>query len=224
MILRIDKDSRWTVAIVWLGCAAVVSLLFIFVANPWICWPVTALMLWTAGWQTLFHRVPERFSDGSDTLVSAVADGKVVVLEKAFEPEYLRSECLQISVYMDFWDVHANFWPLDGKVSHYEYHPGKHLLAFKPKASLENEHTCTAIRNAAGQEVLFKQLAGGFARRIVCYSREGMEVKAGEQCGIIRFGSRIDYFLPLDAKPLVRLGQTVRACETLIAELANTSK
>ena len=120
---------------------------------------------------------------------------------------------------MDFFDVHANFWPVTGEITYYRYYPGKHLLAFRPKASEDNEHTCTCIRNSDGKEVFFKQIAGTFARRIVSYSTIGGLTVAGEQCGIIKFGSRIDIYLPLDAKIAVKPGQQVRACETVIAEI-----
>ena len=170
-------------------------------------------------WQTMFFRVPQRERAGSEHIVTAVADGRIVINEKVYEPEFLKRECIQVSIYMDFFDVHANFWPVDGVVTYYKYHPGKHFLAFKPKASEENEHTCTCIRTPGGKDVFFKQLAGGFARRIVCYAREGLDVTAGEQCGIIKFGSRIDIYLPLDAEILVEKGQYVRACETIIARL-----
>ena len=119
---------------------------------------------------------------------------------------------------MDFFNVHVNFWPISGEVTYYKYHPGKYLLAFLPKASELNEHTSVGIRNKHG-EVFFKQLAGTFARRIVCYAKPGSyEVKA-QQCGIIKFGSRIDMYLPLDAEIKVKLGECVKACETVIAEL-----
>jgi phosphatidylserine decarboxylase len=120
---------------------------------------------------------------------------------------------------MNFFDVHANFWPVTGEVTYYKYHPGKHLLAFKPKASEENEHTSVCIRTKSGSEVLFKQHAGTFARRIVNYAKPGMKVKAGEQCGIIKFGSRLDIFLPADAEVKVRIGDLTTACETVIAQL-----
>ena len=170
-------------------------------------------MLW-------FHRVPRRkIPEGDGRLVTSVADGKVVIVEKTFESEYLRRECIQISVYMDFFDVHSNFWPMTGKVSYYKYHPGRYFLAFQPKASEKNEHSSTVLTNEHGG-ILFKQIAGTFARRIVCYSREGEEVRRGEQCGIIKFGSRIDIFLPLSADVKVKVGDRTRACETVLAELA----
>lgn len=217
--MHVDKNSYGTLALVYIGCAAVIFILFKFIHIWWVALLLALVFVWFAGWQTAFHLVPNRERIGSDTLVTSVSDGKIVIIDKVFEDEYFKSECMQVSIYMDFWDVHANFWPITGEVTYTKYHPGKHLLAFKPKASLENEHHCTCIRNANGREVFFKQLAGGFARRIVCYAKEGMNVESGRQCGIIKFGSRVDFFLPLDADIQVSLGQEVRACETVIAKI-----
>jgi len=217
--MKVDKNSYGTILLVYLVCAVLIWVLLRFVDIWWISAPLIAGLVWVSCWQTMFHMVPDREKKGSDSLVSAVSDGVVVIIEKVFESEWLKKEAMQISVYMDFWDVHANFWPISGEVSYTKYHPGKHILAFKPKASEENEHHCTSIRNGEGREVFFKQIAGGFARRIVCYAKEGMPVEAGNQCGIIKFGSRIDYFLPLDAEILVKLGDEVHASESLIARL-----
>ena len=217
--MKLDKDTYGTVVLIYVLCAAGIFLLLRFVPNGWISIPLSLILLWVSAWQTYFHMVPDRKPIGDDHLVTAVSDGKVVRIERVFEPSYLKRESILISVYMDFWDLHANFWPVSGEVSFTEYYPGKHLLAFKPKASEENEHCCTAIRTPAGQEVLFKQLAGGFARRIVCYAQQGMPVRAGEQCGIIKFGSRIDYYLPADAKVLVKTGDLVKAVSSRIAEI-----
>ena len=217
--MRLDKNTYGTVLLVYALSVVLAILLFRFVQTAWLVWPLVALLLCFCLWQTYFHMVPDRKRAGSSSLVSSVADGKVVRIGKAFETCYLCRECQVVSVYMDFWDMHANFWPVTGSVSYTMYHPGEHFLAFKPKASEENEHTCTCIRTPGGKDVFFKQLAGGFARRIVCYAREGLDVTAGEQCGIIKFGSRIDIYLPLDAEILVEKGQYVRACETIIARL-----
>ncbi len=217
--MKIDRDSIGSLVLVYLIGAALIFVLLFFVRTPWIAWPLTALVLWFCIWQTAFFRVPERERTGTPRSVTSVADGKVVIVDKVFEPEHLKTECIQISVYMNFFDVHANFWPSDGEVTYYKYYPGKHLLAFAPKASEENEHTSVGLRLPGGDRILFKQLAGGFARRIVCYAREGMPVVAGAQCGIIKFGSRIDMYVPLGADVKVKVGDTVRACETVLAEL-----
>lgn len=182
-MMRIDKNSRGTIAMVVLGSAAVGFVFVRYVRTPWIVWPMIAALLWLCAWQIAFFRVPRRRRNGSGRKVSSVADGVVVILEKAFEPEYLKRECIQLSVYMNFFDVHANFWPLDGKVSYYKYIPGKHWLAFEEKASLNNEHTCVCITTDDGHEVLFKQIAGGFARRIVCYAGETDRSRAGSSAG-----------------------------------------
>lgn len=216
--MHIDKNSYGTIAVVYLICAAI-AVVSIYCCSPWFHIPACLLMLAVCVWQTLFFRVPERYAAGSDKYVSSVADGKVVIIEKKFENEWLKRECIQISVYMDFFDVHANFWPVSGEITYYKYHPGKHFLAFLPKASEENEHACTCIRTDDGKDVFFKQLAGTFARRIVCYSKVGDRVKAGDQCGIIKFGSRIDIFIPLDSNVKVSIGDFPRACETILAEL-----
>lgn len=217
--MKLDKNTYGTVVLIYVLSAVGIVLLLCFVPQWWIKWPLTLFLLWLSAWQTYFHMVPDRKPAGSEHLVSSVSDGKVIRIERVFEPRILKAETLMLSVYMDFWDLHANFWPVTGEVSYAEYVPGKHLLAFHPKASEENEHSCTVIRTPEGKEVLFKQLAGGFARRIVCYAQEGMPVKAGHQCGIIKFGSRIDYYLPADARVRVKVGELVKAVDTILAEI-----
>ncbi len=217
--IKIDKDSHGTIALMWLISAALAFCDLYFIHNPWVSMPVLALILAFSFFVFWFHRVPDReLPEGDEGLVTSVADGKVVIVDRVYEKEFFKGDCIQVSVYMDFWDVHTNFWPMAGKISYYRYHPGRYLLAFLPKASEKNEHSSTAITNSRGT-VFFKQIAGTFARRIVCYSREGDEVGRGSQCGIIKFGSRIDLFLPLDAEIKVKEGDFTRACETVIAQL-----
>ena len=219
MTMRIDHNSFGTVAGAWLAGGLAIIIFRLLLHNPWAFGILTGLILVFCIWQTVFFRVPEREPAGSERVVTAVADGKIVIKERVFEPLFLGRECIQVSIYMNFFDVHANFWPVDGVVTDYRYYPGEHFLAFKPKASEENEHACTVIRTDSGKDLLFKQLAGTFARRIVCYSKPGLHTKAGEQCGIIKFGSRIDMFFPPDAEIKVEIGDRVRACESVIALL-----
>ena len=217
--MHFDHNSYGSIALAYIiGAVAIIVFRLLF-RNPWVFWPLVVLVLAVLVWQTLFFRVPDRQSPGSESVVTAVADGRIVINEKVFEPEFLKRDCIQVSIYMDFFDVHANFWPVNGVVTYYKYHPGEHFLAFKPKASEENEHACTAIRTDGGKDIMFKQLAGTFARRIVCYSEPGMRTRAGEQCGIIKFGSRIDMFFPTEADIKVKVGDNVRACESVIALL-----
>lgn len=214
----IDRDSQLEVLIVWIAALILIAALRL-VDSKWISTILSTLVIVLTLFITYFFRVPTRECPGDDDIVTAVADGKIVIVEKAYEPEFLKKECMQVSIYMDFFDVHANFWPVDGEVNYYKYHPGKHLLAFLPKSSLDNEHSSSCIITEDGNEVFFKQIAGGFARRIVCYSEPGLKTEAGQQCGIIKFGSRIDLYLPLDAEIMVEIGDKVRACETVIAKL-----
>lgn len=189
-----------------------------FIPWPFISYPLCTIPMFFMGFVLFFFRVPSRVRVGADNQVTSVADGKIVVIDKVVENEYIKGECLQVSVYMDFFNVHVNYWPIDGNVTYYKYHPGKYMLAFLPKASELNEHTSVAVRSTYG-DVFFKQIAGTFARRIVCHANPGADVVKSDECGIIKFGSRIDMYLPLDAVIKVKLGDTVRGSETVIAEL-----
>ena len=221
--MKIHKDGWWTIIGIWALCIALICVSLVFIDNRFISYPLTAIFLFFIGFVLFFFRVPERGSVEGENTVTSVADGEVVIVEKVFEKEYLKRECLQVSVYMDFFNVHVNFWPISGEVTYYRYHPGEYFLAFLPKASELNEHTSVCVRNGYG-EVFFKQLAGTFCRRIECYAVPGKAMNRGEQCGIIKFGSRIDMYLPLDADIKVSLGEEVRACETVIAELKRPGK
>ena len=218
--IKIDSDSYGTILTSWCICALLIFLTAYFIKNLWVSVPIAAALVVFMVFITWFFRVPNRetpFTD-NDRLVTSVADGKVVIVEKVFEKEFLQKECVQISVYMDFFDVHCNFWPISGRVIYYKYHPGKYLLAFHPKSSEKNEHSSSCMENAYGQ-VFFKQIAGTFARRIVCYSEPGKMENRGDQCGVIKFGSRIDLFVPLEAEIKVQVGDKVRAVESVLAIL-----
>ncbi len=218
-MLVIDKDSKGTIASIWAVVALIAIVLILLIKNPWVLWPILAVLLLFAFFVLWFHRIPNRKpTEGDDSLVTSVADGKVVIVDRVYEKEFFKGDCIMISVYMDFFDVHANYWPISGEVCYYQYHPGRYLMAFLPKSSEKNEHSSTAVRNSRGT-VFFKQIAGTFARRIVCYSKEGLKVERGTQCGIIKFGSRIDIFLPLDAEVLVKEGDYTKATITHLARL-----
>ncbi|MBP5720000.1 MAG: phosphatidylserine decarboxylase family protein [Bacteroidales bacterium] len=215
----IDKNSYGTLAVVFFLAAIFIYAIQRLVDIAWLKWALTVLAWVFCIWQLFFFRVPKRNPAGNDRIVTSAADGKVVIVDECFEDEFMKRQCKRVCIYMDFFDVHANFWPVSGEVVYYCYHPGKHILAFKPKASEENEHASSCIRTESGAEVLFKQHAGTFARRIVNYSKPGLKVKAGEQCGIIKFGSRMDIYLPMDADIKVKTGDRALACETVIAEI-----
>ena len=214
----IHKDCYSTIIKVWLVGALSVFLFVKFIPWPFVSYLLCIIPLFVMGFVMFFFRVPQRTRVEGDNVLTSVADGRVVLIEKVYEPEHLKCECIQVSVYMDFFNVHVNFWPIDGEVTYYKYHPGKYLLAYLPKASELNEHTSVGMNTGYG-EILFKQLAGTFARRIVCYAKPGNHETKGYQCGIIKFGSRIDMYLPLDAEIKVKIGDFVRASESVIAEL-----
>ena len=135
--MTIDRNSYGIIASFYIGGAAVIFVLLRYVGIPWLSWPLVAGVLWVCVWQTCFFRVPKRRRCGSSRKVSSVADGKVVIVDMAaYESEYLKRECIQVSVYMNFFDVHANFWPVDGTVSHYEYHPGSIFWRSNPRPPL----------------------------------------------------------------------------------------
>ena len=216
--MTIHKDCIGTISKIWLVSVGLICILLYFVPYSFISYPLCAVLFFLMGFSIFFFRVPDRKTVDGENVVTSVADGEIVVIEKVYEPEYLKRDCMQVSVYMDFFNVHVNFWPLSGECTYYKYHPGKYMLAFLPKASELNEHTSIGMKSSHG-EILFKQLAGTFARRIVCYAKPGEAVVKGSECGIIKFGSRIDMYLPLDSDIKVKIGDCVKACETVIAEL-----
>jgi phosphatidylserine decarboxylase len=166
-----------------------------------------------------FFRNPARNTVLNDKHVIAPADGKVVVIEEVEEPEYFEGKRIQLSIFMSPFNVHVNRNPISGTVSYFKYHPGEYLVAWHPKSSTLNERTTTVIKNEADQEVLFRQIAGAVARRIRWYVGEGDTVKQGEEMGFIKFGSRVDVFLPLGTKINVAIDQKTRGGETVLAEL-----
>jgi len=167
-----------------------------------------------------FFRSPDRSIRRNDNQVLSPADGKVVVIEETQENEVLKDRRIQVSIFMSPFNVHVNRYPVSGQVVYSRYHPGKYLVAWHPKSSEENERTTVVIENGSKTNILLRQIAGALARRIVCYPRLGYMVKQGEQMGFIKFGSRVDIFLPLHARVNVSLGQKVTGGETIIADLS----
>ena len=167
-----------------------------------------------------FFRVPiwRKTTVEEDAVVSP-ADGMVAANEVVLEDEYFHDQRRQISIFMSIYDVHINFFPFDGEVNYYKYHPGKFLLAFKPKSSTDNEHNTIVLKDKKGREILVRQIAGFVARRIVCDLQAGEEAVVGEELGMIRFGSRVDVFLPLDAEVKVKINQKTTGKETVLAKL-----
>ncbi len=204
-------------------------ILFIFVLNAaiqfyfpqatvfkWIIYILSFLLFVTI---VQFFRSPKLLITQDEQVVLCPADGKVVVIEETDEPEFLKDKRIQVSVFMSPVNVHVNRNPISGVVKYFKYHPGKYLVAWHPKSSTENERTTVVTENKAGQLVLFRQIAGALARRIVWYVKEGDKVDQGEQFGFIKFGSRVDVFLPLGSKVNVEIGEVVKGGTTVLAEL-----
>ena len=166
-----------------------------------------------------FFRRPDRsVSILSDTDILSPCDGKVVVIEQVYEPEFLKADCLQVSVFMSPLNVHINWHPINGEILYSKYHPGKFLAAWNPKASTENERTTVAY-GVRTNKIVLRQVAGALARRIVCYAKSGNQATQGGEMGFIKFGSRVDLYLPLDTKLNVKLDQVVTGNRTVLATL-----
>ena len=167
-----------------------------------------------------FFRVPIwRKTTIVEDAVLAPADGEIAANEVVMEDEYFHEKRRQISIFMSIYNVHINFFPFDGEVTYYKYHPGKFLVAFKPKSSTDNEHNTIILKDKKGREILVRQIAGFVARRIVCDLQPGDEAVVGEELGMIRFGSRVDVFLPMDAEVNVKMGDKTYGKVTVLAKL-----
>lgn len=194
-------------------------LLIDFIEIPWLIKTLQIGLLVFFILILQFFRNPKRHTQHNDTHVIAPVDGKVVVIEEVEEPEYFKDKRLQVSIFMSPINVHVTRYPVGGKVVFSKYHPGKYLVAWHPKSSEENERTTVVVENQKIGKVLYRQIAGALARRIVNYAKKDMNVVQGSDAGFIKFGSRVDLFLPLDTKLKVKLDQKVRGGETIIAEL-----
>ena len=167
-----------------------------------------------------FFRNPKRITPRNKNLLIAPVDGKVVIIEEVYEKEYFKDMRLQISIFMSPLNVHVTRYPMDGKVQFSKYHPGKYLVAWHPKSSELNERTTIVLKNDVFGEIIYRQIAGAVARRIVNYAKEGMEVKQGDDAGFIKFGSRVDLFLPLGTPLSIKLNDIVKGGVQSIAQKA----
>lgn len=165
-----------------------------------------------------FFRVPTRNCNECDKKIFSVADGKIVTIEEVYEKEFFKDNRLLISVFMSINNIHVNWYPVSGDIKYVNYHEGDYLIASHPKSSEDNERSTVVIKTKNDQEILFRQIAGWIARRIVCYSKVGDTAQQGTEMGFIKFGSRIDIYLPLDADIKVKLNQKVKGKVTVLAE------
>lgn len=166
-----------------------------------------------------FFRDPKRTFTTGENLIIAPADGKVVVIEEVEEKEYFKDKRLLVSIFMSPINVHINRYPISGVVSFFKYHPGKFLAAWEPKSSTDNERTTVVVKHKNGQEILFRQIAGALARRIVWYCKEGDKAEQCQEMGFIKFGSRVDLYFPLNTKLRIKLGDKVKGSQSILAEV-----
>lgn len=205
--------------LIGLGIALLLINLSVYGFAASYLWPVALVSLILFFLVLQFFRNPRReVSITDDQIIYAPADGKVVVLEEAHETEYFKDKRLQVSIFMSPLNVHVNRNPLGGEVRYVQHHPGRYLVAWHPKSSTENERTTVVIANESAT-VLLRQIAGAMAKRIRNYLEEGQQVAQGSEMGFIKFGSRVDIFLPLDAQIEVQIGQQVKGNKTVIARL-----
>lgn len=217
-MLRLHKEGNATILITMV-VVAVLNVLGMLLAPDWLVIIIAVVTLVLIALVLQFFRNPVRkISELNDNIVYAPADGKVVVIEETEETEYLNERRIQVSIFMSPLNVHVNRNPVSGTVKYSKYHPGKYLVAWHPKSSTENERTTIVIDNGKHQ-ILFRQIAGALARRIVNYLKEGDKVKQGEDMGFIKLGSRVDVFLPLDAKLNVKIDDVVKGNLTQLATL-----
>lgn len=215
--MRISREGYKTI-ILSTAIVLFISLVCFSLIPAWVATIITVVLLVHWGLVVWFFRVPNRPQLNDESLVYAPADGKIVVIEEIEETEYLNQKVKQVSVFMSITNVHVNWFPVAGEVEYFKHHHGSFLVAWHPKSSEENERTTTVV-NTGKHKILFRQIAGYVARRIVSYVEVGKRVEQNEKCGFIKFGSRVDVMLPLDAEILVNLEQKVTGSLTPIARL-----
>lgn len=212
------KEGFKIILVTFVITATVALLAHFFVDIFWLQKAIQLLALVFLVLVLQFFRNPKRITQNNDNHIIAPVDGKVVVIEEVFEKEYFNDKRLQVSIFMSPINVHVTRYALGGKVVFSKYHPGKYLVAWHPKASEENERTTVVVENQTFGKVLYRQIAGALAKRIVNYAKEGDIAVQGADAGFIKFGSRVDLYLPIGTKMNVQLGQTVKGGIDVIAE------
>jgi len=211
------KEGTPSIIIAVLVAAALTGVAFTVPMPIWLHFLLVALAVFVLVIILQFFRNPSRKVVLDDSTIVSPVDGKVVVIEKVMENEYFQQECIMISVFMSPINVHVTRYPIGGRVAYSKYHPGKYLVAWHPKASEENERTTVVVEHKNSSKILYRQIAGALAKRIVNYAVEGEEIVQGTDSGFIKFGSRVDVYLPLDAHIKVELNQKLKGGESILA-------
>ena len=223
--MYIHKKGYGVISTVIIIAAIIVAAAFLLIPLKWLQIAIAVFCSVIVVWAFTFFRVPtNRTTTIEENAVVSAADGEVVVIEEVEETEYFHDKRIQVSIFMSAYNVHVNWFPMNGVVSYYKYHPGKKLFAINPKSSELNERNTLVVKDDQGREVLFRQIAGVMARRIICHVDKGATAKVGEEFGLIRFGSRVDFFLPIDSEVKVKIGDKVKGKITVLAHLLKTEK
>lgn len=215
--MTFHKEGRKVIVVTFLVLVILTFLISQFISIQSFRYFIYLCLFIEFVWTVSFFRVPNREINIGDKYILSSADGEVVVIEETIENEFYSEKRIQVSVFMSPFNVHVNWYPFDGKVVYLKYHPGKFFFAKNPKSSELNERNSIVVENKNGNSVLIRQIAGMMAKRIVNTVSVGDKTTQGEEFGIIRFGSRVDFFLPLDVKVNVKVGDKVKAQQTVIA-------
>ena len=224
--MKINKEGYRIIAVSGLICLVLWLLIYYFQSHHvGMSLLITSAVILIAFWFFIiaFFREPKRTKIHDPELVFSPCDGRVVVTEVVYEDEYLKQDMLQISIFMSITNIHMNWLPVGGVIDYFKYHPGRFLIAWHPKSSTENERTTTVVKLDNGEKILFRQVAGLIARRIVSYIKVGDQVKQNDVFGFIKFGSRIDVLVPKDSELLVEIGDPVVGSQTPLLRLKNSS-
>jgi phosphatidylserine decarboxylase len=215
--MSLHKEGYKIIFVTFIALAILTFLTWYFIPNEILQFILYFGLFMEFIWTISFFRVPNRDVNFNENNVLSSADGKIVAIEEMTETEFFKDKRIMISVFMSPFNIHVNWYPFKGKVIYTKYHKGKYLAAYNPKSSMDNERNSIVLENKEGKAVLIRQIAGVMARRIISYAKKNDKVEQGDEFGIIRFGSRVDFFLPLDAEVKVKLGDNVTAQQSVIA-------
>ena len=215
--MKIHNEGFKIITLFFLLLAGIDFVLIYFIPIVWIWSILVGASVIFVYLIVSFFRVPKRAVTIDGNKILAPSDGKVVVIEEVQETEYLNDKYTQISIFMSPLNVHCQWYPINGIVKYFKYHPGKYLVAWHPKSSTENERTTIVVEDEEGRQILFRQIAGAVARRIVYFGKEGDEARQDKEAGFIKFGSRIDVFIPLKSSINVKIGENVVGSQTVLA-------
>ncbi|MCP4975614.1 MAG: phosphatidylserine decarboxylase family protein [Maribacter sp.] len=218
------KEGQNIILITFFLVITIILIAEFYAVNDWLRWGLQIISVLVLVLILQFFRNPRRGANNIFNEILAPVDGKVVVIEEVMETEYFNEKRMQVSIFMSPFNVHVTRYPISGTIKYSKYHPGKYLVAWHPKSSTDNERTTVVINTPKFGEILYRQIAGALARRIVNYAEEGDSVHQGEDAGFIKFGSRVDLLLPLDCGIAVKLNQKVVGAKTCIATFVDKNE